>query len=300
MPTRKSLSPLRPDQMENLFKLTIFPPLFSHPRHTSGPNIEMPLPSIPRFVCVCLGCALLNVALFIADKSMAFGFMPMTIGSLPLDVLFFFFGIVAKRNRWLDDWEGGLPALMDKNRIWVRLVWVVLIVTPLVVSPLWGASPSNEKEVWEKDDFGDDDALGTNQKHTTDSKDLQDLLSLVVSILLISFTTLVLLDFFKSHMNCTTKLSKMMSETSYTVYIIHPFIVVLSTYLFQVTYTETTGNYINFVVFNSTAATVTSSTKIHDEGWLWGGWLFACVFSCVVTYLLGYWIRKIPGLKKIL
>ena len=46
-----------------------------------------------------------------------FAYMPLTFGSLPFDVMYFYGGCIAKRNRWLESGvEGGVIEIMDKQR----------------------------------------------------------------------------------------------------------------------------------------------------------------------------------------
>mmetsp|Transcript_24382 Transcript_24382/g.45784 ORF Transcript_24382/g.45784 Transcript_24382/m.45784 type:complete len:478 (+) Transcript_24382:910-2343(+) len=211
---------------------------------------------------------ILNLVLMLCGLY-TFFFMPISWGSLPFDVLCFFGGCVAKRNKWLEsDTPGGLVEIMSNTwtRVWTFGIFILACVGCLVFYLLEGYN---------------------------------DLMSLLAAYIMIGLAFFVQLDFFRRHFNWTGRWSKILAESAYTAYIIHPLFVNFWSWIFLKTYEASSGT--DDIVFIGTNLTSTTEFTAPDsQEWLFGGWICASVGAVVSTWFVAHRIREIPGFKKVL
>ena len=120
----------------------------------------------------------------------------------------------------------------------------------------------------------------------------------VVFICSTAITALMLmaqLDLFQRRFSFKGRWSKILSSASYTVYIIHPFFVVLASGAFIAVYEACTGREIRFEQGSNASATVLA------PGWLWGGFLCCSLLSVTASFVAAHWLRELlPGAKRVL
>merc|ERR1711862_994889 len=105
---------------------------------------------------------------------------------------------------------------------------------------------------------------------------------------------LAVLQIFQEYLNAENKFTNFLSRAAYTVYLIHPLVVVCVTaaYIF---------------VFNSIAGhdsriKFTDGSEVGTGGgdYFLVGWLVVNIFSHVIVWPLAWWITQLPFLNKIL
>lgn len=274
-------------------------------------------PSACWFLCGGFAVGLLQAGLVLVLKVGSFVAMPLTIGSLPFDILAFILGIKAKNNEWL---ERDLPLYFFGAETNERIAGVhndagfngmehvqsetvaeevrpgpnrriVLWVLALLFATFcWGT------EVLKT--FGGDD----NRRSLAEEKDDKPLLGLVVLMLYFGIMGVACVVFCawwlcvaRSRFNFS--MPQWISAASYGVYIIHPWVIVLLTavYVKFLNAVHAGDGEISFPD-NSFA----SSTHLTSDAYLWLGWLVLTVLSILVSWVLAGTLRKLPGLKTIL
>ncbi|GMH97635.1 hypothetical protein TrVE_jg9440 [Triparma verrucosa] len=243
----------------------------------SSPTI-MPTPTPFQMLGWTFGLNILQFVL-IALMGGTFAFMPLTLGSLPFDIMYFYGGCIAKRNKWLETGtEGGVVEIMDKHRRWIYAVIVVHSVYNISYCMYYQQTHVGEDYDMEKNNF----YLGT--------------CIFVGTWLFIALMLFAQLDIFRNHFNWTGKWSKILSGASYTAYIVHPFFVCTATGVFIKVYEATTGQHL---VFED--GKTDSETVLESDAWLWGGWAVCSLVSVPLTFFFSHWFRELcPGAKQIL
>ena len=291
--------------------LLVFNQVYAWVDHSSANRVNVPLPSLWKFLFVCLFLTLLQVATSTIAGG-TFAFMPMTYGSLPFDVCFFYSGVVAARNNWLggilqDDNSNsnskdfGSDVGASRGRRWLgRLLWLALTVGTFVYfSGEYAGGALLEDSVGDDGTGTGSETKAYNDLHVREKTDYEDKTTAFCTLVegaYVGVTCLLAIDLFRERFNFTGRWTLKIAETSYAVYVLHPFAVCLSTYLFQTTYESVTGETIFYA-----NTTLFSTTKLENEdSWVWTGFVVSCVFSVVVSYFVCYWIREIPGMKRIL
>ena len=256
--------------------LLVFNGVYALTDHSLPFRMRMPSPA--KWLACCLPIQVLQVALM-ATSGGTFAFMPISVGSLPFDVLYFYAGCVARRNGWLDPGaEGGLGELMASHRRWIQALLAGVCLWSLAytlylsyVVPNFSIAAAFTETTW------------------------------AISVLFIcstAITALMLmaqLDLFQRRFSFKGRWSKILSSASYTVYIIHPFFVVLASGAFIAVYEACTGREIRFEQGSNASATVLA------PGWLWGGFLCCSLLSVTASFVAAHWLRELlPGAKRVL
>ncbi len=117
-----------------------------------------------------------------------------------------------------------------------------------------------------------------------------------------SFATLHL---FYHHFNHTNKLLKYLSDNAYTVYIIHPLVVVPITWTFllilKAVYPDTPSIiWTSEQGADSSSCLTTPESRGYQDAILFAGFFYTVIASLVIVYPLASIIRSIPGAKNIL
>ena len=226
----------------------------------------------------------------------AFPFMPISLGSLPFDVVFFYAGLEATRNGWLRDPFPNYEVKIAKG-ITVFLAAIYLVF--LTVTEQTG---------------GGNLFLNTNACGQTASKGI---LSLELSIVVIACLTIFagiyavcvsisLLDIFRSFAASDAPKSNSwrlwFTANSYAAYLIHPYIVLPLTGVFIAIIRNVYSNN-TLSDFNSWADYRNSNSCLGNHGGvdiLIYGFLFVSVLSVTLTYPLAALVRMLPYAKDIL
>ena len=107
---------------------------------------------------------------------------------------------------------------------------------------------------------------------------------------------MALLTFFQSRFNVVTPLSKKLAKASYTVYLVHPFIVTCLTALYIQIY--------NLCADNLVLERIDDDDTLGDSGISdWGfiiGFVLICFFTHAIVWPLSVWISGLPVLKEYL
>jgi fucose 4-O-acetylase-like acetyltransferase len=296
--------------------LLIFNSAYAATDHTHPTALPFPPAFFPWLLKWCTALVLANAAVMAALESQpSFFNMPITFGSLPGDIFFFFGGCVAANNGWLSsdrevstagnggggsgDGDGGgggavsgarshrpgsLPEYMDANRRWLRACWLAAAAAWLSVTlspPAWWPA-----------------ALGVLPLH-------------VLCAPWMALTFPVQLDFFRCHFNWSGPWSARLAGAAYTAYIVHPLVVVLSTAAFARVYNSVAGAgaggaaaIVWDIASNASGSPDGrfSTTRLQDgAAWLSAGVAATCIVSVLVTFLVSHLIREyVPGAKSIL
>lgn len=133
--------------------------------------------------------------------------MPICQGSLANDILFFVAGIVAQKNKWL---EQDLKSQLGMKVTYLYLSIAVEIVTIVSISP-------------EKSSY------------------LIYFFQTIVAGMLCVDISIALLQFFQEYMNFENEWSRKLSSAAYAVYIYHPLFIIASTALFVTIYNNGIG-----------------------------------------------------------
>ena len=240
--------------------------------------LRMRMVSPVKWLACCFPIQMLQVVLM-ATSGGAFAFMPISVGSLPFDVLYFYAGCVARRNGWLDlGTRGSLGELMANHRRWIQALlagaclWTVAF--PLYLSftvPGFSVADAFTLPAW----------------------DLSVLF--VCSPAICALMLVAQLDLFSRRFSSTGRWSKLLSSASYTVYIIHPFFVVLASGAFVAVYERCTAREIRFEQGATTSATAL------EPPWLWGGFLCCALLSVAASFVAAHMLRELlPGAKRVL
>jgi len=238
-------------------------------------RFNMPHPLVLVFVVGGVLCGVwtgMQVALdFGASPWNWFGDMNQWTYGISVYIPFFYAGIVGGRNNWLQSVEE-----MKTWVVWVLRAYVVAIMAvqvPFVIS-------GNGKEM--------------HGLH----------INLYWYVIIPTFTvamTLVMMQVFHQYFNATpqSKLMKHAGVAAYTVYIIQfwPMQVVMVTY---VEILKAAGVPIVFEGWTFYTINAAGQPAVLSEACMWGGWVFVFVLTQALVWPMGYYMRKLPVLNKML
>lgn len=200
----------------------------------------------------------------------AFMGMPITIGSLICNLLFFYLGTCSKRYGWL---EKSLREQLDIPVWLLRLSVVSEAGTMCAISfPLEG-----ENNAWA-------------------------LLYIPVAGLFCVDMSLMLLELFQSYADFSTPITRLFSDAAYTVYLIHPIVVTGLTTIFVAIYRA--GNFGSEIEFDDGFFYTASSTRLvgpdNGGGTLLLGWVTVNILSHLLVWPLAWQLKQLPGFCQIL
>jgi hypothetical protein len=226
--------------------------------------------------------------------------MPISLGSLPFDVVFFYAGLETSRNGWLREPFHTSEVKLAKS---ITVILAIAYIIFLTVTEQTG---------------GGNLFLNTNACGETASKGT---LSLGLSIALISCLTIFagvyavcvsisLLDIFRSFSSDaqapkSNSWRLWLTANSYAAYLIHPYIVLPITGVFITIIRKVYNNNNNNTLsdFNSWADYRNSNSCLGTHGGvdiLLYGFLFVAIVSVTLTYPLAALVRMIPYAKQVL
>ena len=214
-------------------------------------------------VLVC-GIGMLLVRLIFAHDR--FYGMPIIVGSFISDIFMFYIGILAYGKKWFDG-----RSLADKLDIPTKLLYTLTLVEGSFLA-LFAAALR---------EFGFNFGLVLG-------------LFIVGGMFNVDMN-LALLTFFQAHFDEETSLSKKLAKASYTVYLIHPFILVCVTSLYVQLYNLCADENLLFEDNDSSEW----DTGITDWGFSLG-FAFVFFFTHAIVWPLSLWMSGLPVLKNYL
>ncbi len=210
-----------------------------------------------------------------------FAYMPITFGSLPMDVAFFCGGICAKRGDWFGQGQGGLKASDLTIAYWMSCIVIILGFAFTYI--MFHSSADG----------------GLYSKEYVQNPDNRDYLFFLVvgmntvlgpSAMCMSYA---ILGFFREYANFTGALQSKLASAAYTVYLVHPYIVILFTYSWT-KIMSSSGVKIEF-----SDETSLTTTSVVPNGYVLGGWIY-CMVMVQLVWPVAYCLRSIPGFDKVL
>uniref|UniRef100_A0A7S2NLP5 Acyltransferase 3 domain-containing protein n=1 Tax=Zooxanthella nutricula TaxID=1333877 RepID=A0A7S2NLP5_9DINO len=235
-----------------------------------GIPFKIALPRVGTFLCVGAVLGLVNVSLggtpFLVFMDGVAQFVNSTV--------FFWGGIAAKRNGWLQQLED-LPVPAVRFLRFLTLLLVFLIWLLVAISFRNGVS---------------DAQLGV----------VQGVFSVAIS--------LTFLDLFRRVFTSASKILRFMSDASYAVYLIHPWVITLAVWGYAHALHACGVNIGRTCAYIHPGMKEAGQDKVggaylveaDGEGLLWLGWAFVWSVSMLVVWPLAYGIAKLPGLRQIL
>jgi len=212
-----------------------------------------------------------------------FVFMPITIGSLPFNILFFACGVLAKRGGWLDK---GLDVPSTTTRYFpvaFSLCYIGAFFAFMVYTfHIGGGSVMPTDTTTDGDNHGRGMTLGL-------------VLFAAASGLFGNFFSVTVFRTFRNFFNSESGWTKFFSDSAYTLYLIHPFLVIPLTYSWVVLLRVFLQEEIVFAPDSSSSGSV-----ISNDIFLWAGWIYVATLSLALGWPCAHYLRKLPGLNRIL
>ena len=126
--------------------LLIFNSIYAVTDHSAAAGSIVKFPSLIKLLLILLGFHGLDIlTLSIGGE---FGFMPISFGSLPFDILFFYSGTVAKNSGWLAEGENSIFSKMDGFRPFLYGMFVltfggILVGSVVMFATGWVEDPND-------------------------------------------------------------------------------------------------------------------------------------------------------------
>lgn len=265
-------------------------------RLIGGEHIECQRPSFCCLLLIGLVLGILQGILMVMIPEGSFVFMPFTIGSLPFDIAFFTGGILAKRNGWLSAdlpskvyWGSALGSMV------CALISIVFMVLAYVQSTV--KRPNSETSVGQLAFtslmmMDDDKTMSTS--NSAPSHWLIFFFAALCGITC-SCISVAAVAVFQRKANYQTTWTKFYSDAAYTVYLIHPWIVVPLAWSYVLFL-----RYICNVDVTFGMNTNGSDTDLGNDAFIWLGWIYVASFSQVIVWPVAWGLRQLPGLNQIL
>jgi len=258
-----------------------------------GPPLpEAPRPALGRLVGWGALLGMVQALLLALLPGGSFAFMPITLGSLPFDLAFYYAGIAAYRSRWLD------APLATSERV---LAWAISAVFALAT---FGGTVANTAAIQQQPhnnstayypsaafpmpacDAAADPACG--------GATLAALLALCVGAGVFSVAwSAAMLDTFRLWSAPSSPLQRELGRSAYAAYLVHPLLVVPLTAL-CIALMRAAGAEIDFPPKGSSSAAPLAA------GWLALGWAAVTSASIVMTWLVAAALRRLPGCRQVL
>ena len=258
------------------------------------PIADMPLPSLGWFTRMAVKLMLLDLvftACMIASGSLFFANMPAYIPTLSFYVAAFSAGIVAKRNRWLEQ----IHDLPRKDVTRMRAVFVAgMVWLGLLAHAYFALSPPNP---------GDDDMA----KNPRDEPDTGSGLHFAVLLLatmslgvMCPAICLTVIHFFQHHLAEQGPISAFCADATYAVYLLHITTNQCAMYAFVALFNGTHGKRDAIYFRDDDPAMLhgVSTTNVGEAN-LWAVSLWMTVVGSVV-WPLAHYLRALPCLKGLL
>ena len=200
----------------------------------------------------------------------AFAMMPITFGSLPMDILFFIVGVCARRGKWLrTNAVSRTTFVTPGERRFVTIFTALCIVTCYAVWYL----------------MADAKVIGMNVGYG-----IWSLLSGPYAVSMSIF----LIDTFQRKFNYRTSRTRFFSKSAYMVYLFHPWVLVSLTFAYNYFLKHGCGIIVEFENHS-----FSSTTKIPSK-YIWIGFVTVGLTTQLVVWPLSFYLRKLPGLRQVM
>eukprot|EP00928_Gymnodinium_smaydae_P074850 TRINITY_DN5786_c0_g1_i1.p1 TRINITY_DN5786_c0_g1~~TRINITY_DN5786_c0_g1_i1.p1 ORF type:complete len:527 (+),score=82.87 TRINITY_DN5786_c0_g1_i1:38-1582(+) len=223
--------------------------------------------------------------------------IPLAFGALPFDILFFFAGCLAKKNKWLEAFQKDMTSFSSRDCRIVHIVAALSVTFLAVLFPFMYPQPyhpSLQSPSAESASAPSCVGLPYNDgsKCLTWGSLTVGLVSGIGFGLMTVSVSMVVLRWFSIHANFKNSMSIFLSEAAYGVYILHPCVwpVVSWTYVLIL---RAKGYH---VVVDSR---LVSTSDIGTVA-LMLGFAYTFVISNAILWPLAYFVRKLPGLRHVL
>jgi len=263
-------------------------------------KISMPLP--PTWALLLAGAALGLLSAYLGRIGFnAFGAPGGDPGGLAFDTVFFFAGCIAKDNGWLES----IIAIKGWELMLIRGISIFfLLVYPFGINSLlatWGTTPTTI-EGWAPAHEPTFAALLVELSNSPFSlfNNNNWIILAAAGVYSVSMS-LSLIHLFAHRFNFSGPKLANLNQAQYGVYIFHPFIWTVFAWLFLSIYEASGGE--KLVFYDETDVPCqqrkVSSTPL-SHGVRVTGWIVTLVLSTSTLWPLAYFMRKIPGLDKVL
>ena len=224
-----------------------------------------------RFLYGFLYCGVgMSSVLFVLGPG-AFATMPLAIGSLVNDIVFFVGGIVAGRQNWLCPEFLSPSSSSSLSSSGSSIVVQLCVVSTEAAAMVWLSSVA----------FGEENKI-------------YDLCHVLVAGMYCVDMSLVLIQLFYRYLNTETAWSKFFASIAYSVYLTHFFAITLLTTVWLYSYEAWSGNTIVFEEHSFFSKTSIAWTSLLV------GWLGLNLATNLVVWPLGWCLRQAPFLRDIL
>jgi len=248
------------------------------------------LPSFLKLLLIGIGLGVVQLIVCYVIVPGGFILMPITLGSLPFDILFFVGGVMAKRNEWLR----GMNRFNTDKLIFILMIGFIICWVILDGVVYFGDLGS-----WipKKDSSTDCDAINSDDGDDSTSGVM---IGIGVCVFLLSgagtmIMSLGMMQIAEKYWNYRTERSHFFSIHAYTVYLIHPWVIV------PVAWTWTfILKAINGVELEFCKDSTMSLTHFGGNYLVYIGWFYTVILSLLIVWPLAWSIRKIPGMNKII
>ena len=252
-----------------------------------GDNIPIFRMKFPSFKMLYFWAIIIGILQYFIVSLDTFIYLPLVFGSLYYDIIFFTCGVIAQRNNWL---EYGINDMSRKK------VWFIRILTPILVIIYIIVCVFDYVEQW--------GFLCLTDKVTDDCDDTNDSIDTPMWVWIIWYgfmgsmgITLAInsLQFCNEYLNWTNKITSWFARQSYTVYIIHPFIL-----------TPIAWSYVGIMVNNGANVpqfcedSWRSKTNLGSDHHLWVGFIYTSILTYIVIWPIAWLVRQIPPLNYLL
>ena len=256
----------------------------------------------------------------IVISSGSLAFMPITIGSLPFDLVFFYVGVLTRRNQWLDEdkdtnitihnddndgnennieqltadkksmyenvslpSKGSLVSYLENNRLLNYSIAVTMCVSFLVCLVIIYVQDLDTL-IFQNTTSGDDENIDDDTvRGDIPSPQPSVLVFLIISGVMTVFISLCVLDMSRKYLDFESILTKYLSKAAYGVYIFHPFFI----QIFVLIWVELVIPKRIYWQDNGQ-----STTNVGSEAWLWGGFFICTLFIVPTCFVFSAWIRQ--------
>jgi fucose 4-O-acetylase-like acetyltransferase len=268
--------------------LCIFNTMYATLERKSYSNVVMTRPSLWKLMGIGIGAGVFQGLIFPLGQFIT---MPITFGSLPFDILAFTGGVLAKRNDWLADPLTGTEVLAGR-------IGTVLFAGFLFA--FFGMYYFNDSSPNFGGGFSDLECSADGVVAKQAPPPLMSMVKILVPLALLAGVSCMMvmfaaLEIFRQHFNFRNVLTDFMSQASYTVYIIHFWVLTLMTEIcIQVLNTQDGVN-IRFE-----GGKQASSSCVGGDSRLWIAFVCTSLATQAVSWPLGWALRRLPGLRRIL
>ena len=248
-----------------------------------GDNVTAGRPGLGRMLVAGLLLAPVQFAtIFVVGGS--FLFMPITIGSLPYDILFFTSGVVAKRNKWLDGvlpWTstavaGAMTVTAAALVAGKQALDSMCVEYALASAPPQGACPGKNATTYAST-FAPSVALQA-----------------VVFGSVVVVIPYAMVSLCQRRCNAPPgRCGNFFSTTAFAVYFLHPLVLNLVTWSWVAVANTANPGMVRFV--NQSLI----STSEMPLAWVWGGFLYTACLVQLIVWPLAYAMKQLPGMRDI-